>query len=59
MGQGPWSPSADGEISLLRIPPQGVNSKKVQWTVFEEVTPWEISDAPRAAGDWLAELMQS
>ena len=23
------------------IPPQGVNSKTVQWTVFEEGTPWE------------------
>ena len=40
-GQRPGSRSAERETLRVIIPPQGVNSKTVRWTVFEEGTPWE------------------
>ena len=46
--KGLQSPETESLVAVRRrrntpdtIPPQGVNSKTVQWTVFEEGTPWE------------------
>jgi len=41
--------ACEASKTILKIPRQGVNSKTVQWTVFEEGTPWERG-CPLVAG---------